>query len=251
MIKTINSLTNPAIKKVVTLHTAKGRSLHQEYIVEGLRSLTSYAHTGLLPIELYCVEDMIPHTQELFKKTVTTVVPPHVMAKLSTSQNPAGMLAVFVLPPLPKPERLTSGIVLAQIQDPGNMGTLIRSAVGLGYKSVVIIEGCDPYSPKVIQATAGTLPHAQVFTWSWQELIKHKKNLKLCALVLDDTKHASTYPASTTLFVVGNEAQGLPQAWIDECDITMTIPISPQAESLNAAVAGSIALYRGLIDKIS
>ena len=150
---------------------------------------------------------------------------------------------------MPKATQLTSGIVLAQIQDPGNTGTLIRSAIGLGYKSVVIIEGCDPYSPKVVQATAGTLAHAKLFLWSWQELVQHKNNLKLCALVLNDEQQDQSYPADTTLFVVGNEAHGLPQAWVDACDMTMTIPLAPQAESLNAAVAGSIALYRGLIDK--
>lgn len=250
MIKTITSLTNPTIKKVVTLHTAKGRTEHQEYIVEGLRALDAFAQAGLLPIELYCLEAMVGEAQKLFKKAVVTVVPAHVLEKISTTNSPAGIVAVFSIAQTPKAEKLTSGVVLANLQDPGNVGTLIRSAVAFGYKSVVIIGGCDPYSPKVVQATAGTLAHIQIFQWSWEQLVQHKKNLTLCALVVESSKPAQATPAATTLFVVGNEAHGLPDAWVADCATTLTIPLSDHAESLNAAVAGSIALYRGIIDKV-
>lgn len=250
MIKTITSLTNPAVKKVVTLHTSKGRAQHQEYIVEGIRSLEIFVQAQIFPVELYCLESMVGQAQTLFKKTVVTVVPEHVLEKMSASHSPAGLLAVFSISESPKPEKLTSGIVLANLQDPGNVGTLIRSAVAFGYKSAIIIGGCDPYSPKVVQATAGTLAHIQMFNWTWQQLLQHKNKLTLCALVVDSNKAAQATPAATTLFVVGNEAHGLPEKWVTECDVTLTIPLSPQAESLNAAVAGSIALYRGIIDKV-
>lgn len=250
MIKTITSLTNPAIKKVVTLHTAKGRAQHQEFIVEGLRSLDAFASAGWLPVELYCLENMTGEAQKLFKKTIVTVVPPHVLEKLSASSSPAGLLAVFSIPQSPKPEKLTSGLVLANLQDPGNVGTLIRSAVAFGYKSVVIIGGCDPYSPKVVQATAGTLAHIHLFQWTWQQVVQHKKHLTLCALVVDSAQVAQKTPATSTLFVVGNEAHGLPKDVVADCDTALTIPLSPHAESLNAAVAGSIALYRGIIDNV-
>lgn len=247
MIKTITSLTNPAIKRVVTLHSTKGRSEHQEFIVEGLRSLEGFSQAGWLPTELYCIESKIHAAQDLFKKAVLTVVPAHVIEKLSTTNAPCGIVAVFAIPPTPKADKLTSGIVLAQIQDPGNTGTLIRSAVAFGYKSAVVIEGCDMYSPKVVQATAGALAHIQLFSWTWQQLVQHKNALKLCALVLDADKTEETVSSKDTLFVVGNEAHGLPADWVKACDISMTIPLAPQAESLNAAVAGSIALYKGII----
>ncbi len=245
MIKSITSLTNVAIKKVVTLHSPKGRAQHQEFIVEGFRALSAFAQGGWIPTEIYCLESKIHEVQELFKKAVLTVVPAHVLEKLSTTNAPCGVVAVFAIKPTPAVEKLTAGIVLAQIQDPGNAGTLIRSAVAFGYKSVVVIEGCDPYSPKVVQATAGTLAHIRIFQWTWQQLLDNKNNLKLCALVLDGEQNPSV-SHTDTLFVVGNEAHGLPGSWITASDTTMTIPLSTGAESLNAAVAGSIALYRGI-----
>jgi TrmH family RNA methyltransferase len=161
---------------------------------------------------------------------------------MSSSKSPSGLLAVFSFLETPSPEKLSSGIVLANITNPGNMGTLIRSCAAFGYKSVVVVDGCDIYSPKVVQSTAGTLPLVNIFKWTWEQLLEYKKDLKLCALVVKDGKSYKDLDLDNLLYVVGNEAHGIKPEWIETCDSTMTLPMSGSTESLNASVAGSLAL---------
>lgn len=113
----------------------------------------------------------------------------------------------------------------------------------MGYKNVIIVQGCDPWSPKVIQASAGTIALVSIIQCSWEELIAKKGSTKLCALVVKDGYKPEDLDLKKSLLVVGNEAQGLPEAWIGQCEQKMTIPMPGNTESLNAAVAGSIALY--------
>jgi TrmH family RNA methyltransferase len=129
------------------------------------------------------------------------------------------------------------------------MGTLIRSAIAMGIKSVVIVEGTDPWSPKVIQASAGTIIQANVFQIGWDQLIKNKKNLKLCALVVKGGKKPNQIDFKDILLVVGNEANGIPDNWLSKCEEKMTLPMPGNTESLNAAIAGSIALYLAFAKK--
>lgn len=138
---------------------------------------------------------------------------------------------------------LTAGIVLAKLSDPGNVGTLIRTAVAMNVHTVVCVETVDPYSPKVVQASAGTLAAVNLVQLSWDELMQQKGNLQLCALIVSGGKKPSELTNSNTLLVIGSEAHGLPNDWFHACETTMTIEMPGNAESLNAAVAGSIALY--------
>jgi TrmH family RNA methyltransferase len=140
-------------------------------------------------------------------------------------------------------DQLTTGIVLAQISDPGNMGTLIRTAAAMNKKTVVCVETVDPWNPKVVQATAGALGSVSLFCMTWDELLRSKKNIPLCALVAQDGKMPDTINLKDALIVVGNEGAGIPDAWIAQCDEKITLPMPGKCESLNAAVAGSIALY--------
>ena len=240
--KRIKSLQNTLIKVVKTLHSAKGRTENRLFIAEGVRTIETICQTGLQPRDLFCTENMFDLDDHVIKPQDTWVVDDLIMNKISLSSCPSGLLAVFEIPrPL---KELTAGLVLAQIADPGNMGTLIRSCAAMGYQTVVTIEGCDPWSPKVVQASAGTIAQVKIFELSWNELLEYKKKLKLCALVVAGGQ-APNQILEDSLLVVGNEAHGLPQAWAESCDSKITLPMPGQTESLNAAVAGSIALYLG------
>lgn len=249
--KTILSLQNELIKKVKSLHTPKGRHEHNLFIAEGLRTIQGLISGKLEPKYLFYT----PQTQELaeqigplilqnWPQTTLILLTNAVMAKISTLETPAGILAVFAIPQInPITTTLTPGAVLAQISDPGNMGTLIRTTAAMGYQTVVIVEGTDPWSPKVIQASAGTIGSVNIFKLSWQELLAHKQDLVLCALVVKNGSHPQDLKLNKSLLVIGSEAHGLPNEWIATCEQVMTIPMPGGTESLNAAVAGSIALY--------
>ena len=172
------------------------------------------------------------------------------MKKMSTVATPSGFLGLFEIPAPPAPQQLTAGLVLAQISDPGNMGTLIRTAIACGVTSIVIVEGVDPWSAKVIQSSAGTISWIHVFEFDWQTLIDHKKDLQLCALVVSEGIMPTELNPTKSLLVVGNEAHGIPSQWQQHCDQLVTLPMPGKTESLNAAIAGSIALYWTFVQKL-
>ncbi len=242
--KLITSRHNPEIKRVVELHDAKARKEQQLFIAEGVRTCAALIQSGVLPTTFFVTERILDEAYSLISACDTVYqVPEDVMEKISTAATPSGMLAVFPIPSAPKLDSLERGIVLAQISDPGNMGTMIRTAAALNIKSVVVIEGADVWSPKTVQATAGTIGSVDIYQTTWEQLVAHKKDLPLCALIVSGGKKPQELTNRNCLLVVGSEAYGLPLEWIAQCDEKVTIPMPGKTESLNAAIAGSIAMY--------
>jgi RNA methyltransferase, TrmH family len=244
--KKITSLQNDLIKHVHSLQNLKYRTKHQQFIAEGLRTIETMLQktSNLELVTLFCTDKTIKLAKRLISEQQIVTVSEVVMQKISTNNSPAELLAVFKQRQLAITQnQLTAGLVLAQIADPGNMGTLIRSAAAMGYQTVVIIEGCEHYNPKVVQASAGTIALVNIFKFSWQELLANKHDLALCALVVKDGVKPNELALKNSLLVVGNEANGLPAAWVQDCEQKLTIPMPGATESLNVAVAGSIALY--------
>lgn len=247
MIKSITSGHNDTVKYLCSLHHAKYRKLEGTFIAQTERTIRALM-SKLQPLQFFM-------TQEAYdKQTLThdvsriTLVTPQVMRKISTLQESAGMIALFDIPGT-KPTKLTKGIVLANISNPGNMGTLIRSAAAMNCQAVVIVEGTDPWDPKVVQASAGALASIDIIQLSWNELLTLKKDLKLCALVVKDGQSPDTLKRDDILMVIGNEATGIPAQWLSSCELTCTLSMPGNIESLNAAVAGSIALYIAFVQK--
>jgi len=241
--KQINSPTNPLIKHVVTLHAAKNRSKSQQFIAEGFRAISTIIKAGNQPLNLFVIEDLLYDAQQLVKDSNIIVVPPTVMEKISTAQSPSGLLATFKIPQQLPLTTLEAGLILAQVTDPGNMGTLIRTAAAMNKKTIICVETVDPWNPKVVQATAGAIGHVSIFRMSWDELLQHKKDIPLYALVASEGKNPHEVNLSKGFIVVGSESHGINEEWVEQCDEKITLPMPGNFESLNAAVAGSIALY--------
>lgn len=251
----IQSRTNQEIQQVHALQQTKYRAQAQQFIAEGVRVCETLLHSNIQLVTLYTTEALLPEAQKLLVSAHSStrsqsdrshqivLVSNHVMEKISTATTPSGILGVFRIPPQPTPDQLTPGLVLAHIADSGNMGTLIRSAAAVGTKSVVIVEGVDPWSPKVVQATAGTIGAISLFSWSWEQLITHKQNLHLYGLVVSGGYAVENIKRDKALLVIGNESHGLSSSQLASCDHRITLPMPGNTESLNAAIAGSIALY--------
>lgn len=237
--KTITSRSNPEVQNVVSLHNAKMRRSLGLCIVEGMRAINTFMNAGIRLESLYVTNlSLIPDA--LHEKAVQ--VSDSVMEKMSTATTPSGILGVFQIPT--HKAALKPGLVLAEISDPGNMGTLIRTAVAMKNPNVVIIGGADCWSPKVIQSSAGEIAQITIFEWTWEKLMEYAdENISLCALVLHGGVSPEELPKKERLLIIGNEAHGIPQAWLAQCDEKLTLEMPGKAESLNAAVAGSIALY--------
>ena len=241
--KTITSRSNEQIKEVCELHEVKGRTQHKKFLGQGERVCTTLIKNRMKLVQLYVTQEYMTQAQKLANDFFITLVNKSVMEKISTLTSASGMIGVFEIPATPPLAQLKSGLVMAQIADPGNMGTLIRTAAALNVKNIVIVEGADVWSPKVIQATAGTIALVDIFVLSWQALVTWKKDARLAALVVKGGKNPSDINAQNLLLVVGNEATGIQPSWLRDCTDYITIPMPGDVESLNAAVAGSLGLY--------
>lgn len=240
--KYITSRTNPLVKQVVDLHSRKGRAEHKQFIAEGIRTCETLIKSCTL-INCY-VTDAIS-TQDLPFIPVNKIidVTDEVMEKMSTAESPSGILCVFELPQTPALNSLNQSVILHGISDPGNMGTLIRTTAALGIKQVVCIDTVDAWSPKVVQASVGTIGNVIIIDTDWETVIAQKNDIALCALVVKEGKSPQALDFTRSVLVIGNEARGLPDDIIASCDERCTLPMPGNTESLNAAVAGSIALY--------
>jgi TrmH family RNA methyltransferase len=213
-------------------------------LVEGLRAVSTFLHSVHVLQRLYITQKALSNASDLLKKCHYTVITDSQMAEISAASTPSGVLAIFEINKIVAP--LGAGIVCARLQDPGNAGTLVRSAAALNKKTVVFVESVDPWSPKVIQASAGTIAQVNVHELSWHGLKQQKKDIPLLALVTKQGQQPTAAHADG-LFVVGNEANGIPPEWVKECEQKITLAMPGNTESLNAAVAGSIALYMTLL----
>jgi RNA methyltransferase, TrmH family len=165
-------------------------------------------------------------------------VEPELLAKVSTLGHPPRVVGVYRRDDLPTGPVGDVGLALWRVGDPGNVGTLLRAADALGPAFVALSEGCaDPTGPKALRASAGAV--FRVPTCAFEDLPR-----PWVALVPRAGRPLSEFEAERgTTFVLGAEREGLPEEVLAGCDERVTIPQSGAAESLNVAMAGTIALY--------
>ena len=174
-------------------------------------------------------------------------VPGDVMESISPMQSPQGALFLCRLPDktefVPEPGML----LLDGIQDPGNLGTILRTADALNVK-VALLEGCaDPYSHKVVRASMGAVFRSPVVQTTWQQARTACQNARIPVAVtaLSETaKDIRTAQINQMAVVIGSEGQGVRQEILASADEKLIIPMNPQCESLNAAIAAAIVMWQ-------
>ena len=239
----ISSKQNENIKKLKKLHSKSYRDQTNQFIAQGYRTFKTFLENKFELIELYCTDKAISKNEDELTKLNPTIISEEISSYVGTSQSPSGLIAVFEKREYPL--TITSNsILLHEIQDPGNLGTLIRTAAAMNIENIFLTgNGVDPYSPKVVQSTAGTLSSIKIFKTEWEQFLKDHKSIDKCALVVQNGSSPKDLNLSKSILIVGNEGQGLPDSVIDQCNKKMTLPMPGKTESLNAATAGSIALY--------
>jgi len=174
-------------------------------------------------------------------------VPEDMMAYISPMETPQGALFLCRLPEktvfTPKPGML----LLDGIQDPGNLGTILRTANALGV-SVALLEGCaDPYSHKVVRASMGAVFRAQVQQTTWEEAKAAcvTRNIPIGVTALDErSKDLRQAPLNTMAVVIGSEGRGVRKEILEAAQSFLIIPMEPDCESLNAAIAAAIVMWQ-------
>lgn len=187
------------------------------------------------------VEMDIPETVRLVR------VPQEVMESISPMQTPQGALFICKLPvkqPLPPQPGM---LLLDGIQDPGNLGTILRTADALDIP-VALLEGCaDPYSHKVVRASMGAVFRREVIQTTWQEAqgLCRQSDIPIGVTALSErAQDLRRSPLTKMAVVIGSEGQGVRREILEHADRELIIPMNPHCESLNAAVAAAIVMWQ-------
>lgn len=140
-----------------------------------------------------------------------------------------------------------NSLILDNLQDPGNVGTLVRSALAFNFEDIYLVEGADVYGEKVIRSSAGTILNARLHICSFDEIKSNKKKIAEKFIIADmfgESIDKIRLPKSRVAVIIGNEGQGVSQRFRDFADTKISIPMSHKVESLNAGVAGSIIMQK-------
>lgn len=234
----ITSLTNKTVKDIAKLKQKKHRDETGRFLIDGMHMCEEALKAGV-------VDTMITTDEHYVSDHPVIYVNDAVMAKLSFTQTPQKLMAVChkqeVLCDDPKRVLMMDGV-----QDPGNMGTMIRSAVAFGYDQIILSDDCvDVYNDKVLRSTQGALFHISLRRDDLKKSIRYyqKQGMTIYGTSLRDAITLAQAPVEKRLgFIVGNEGQGMREEILAMCDQALYIPIE-QMESLNVAVAAGIVMY--------
>jgi TrmH family RNA methyltransferase len=232
----ITSAANPRVKLVRKLESRRQRDKLGLFACEGEDLVRAGLDAGLEPVEALVDAERPALVERL---PGAELVSPEVMTGLSTLPHPASVFAVFRRADLPRDLSSPVGLALWRVSDPGNMGTLLRTADALGPAFVLLSRGCaDPTGRKALRASAGAvfrvpLGHFDDSEGTFRIALIPEGGVPLFELEL---------PERVT-FVIGAEREGLPEDIVVACAARATIPRATGAESLNVAVAGALALY--------
>ncbi len=242
----ITSRQNPLLRHLKKLLTSRAyREEQRQFAGEGTKLLEE-AVRWEAGLRLVAAADGVP-VGPLPPGARLVRVPADVLASLSQMQAPQGVLFACDLPE-PRPLDLRPGaLVVEGLQDPGNLGTILRTADALE-APVVLAEGCaDPYNPKTVRAAMGALfrsPPQQAGRAAVAAQCRQRGIPLLAAALTPDAADIRQVPLDRAAVVVGSEGRGVSRELLDLADGTVVIPMNPRCESLNAAVAAAILLWQ-------
>lgn len=262
---TITSSSNPTIKEIKSLHRKRDRWSKKLFIIEGIKMVEECILNNYPLNKLVYSEQLfnISGGKELFNeiRTFNNIinVPDKLYNDISNVETPQGILAVvpFIDNPISDIEQKNKPfiLVLDRVQDPGNMGTIIRTSDAFGIDGIIVTEGCvDVYNPKVVRATMGSILRVPIYySSSAVDIIKEFKanGVNICSTSLDGDKFIQAVDfTKPSIMIIGNESKGVSSSLQLLSDELIKIPMVGGAESLNAAVASSVIMYEALRQRL-
>lgn len=247
--ETITSRQNPLFQKLRKLNSSNSFRRQQGlYVCEGPKLLEEAVKWGV-SIELAVKVPEFDLPQGLSCRVVET--PYDVLASITDTVTPQQVLFACALPDTALPERLGKGryLVLDGVQDPGNLGTVWRTADAFGAAGLILTGPCgEPFAPKAVRASMGACFRLPVWRGERQktaELLK-ASGIPLYATALrEDTEDVRGADLSGAAVVIGSEGRGVSEEMLGLCEKTLKIPMEERCESLNAAVAAAVVLWEG------
>lgn len=236
-------ISKSQISLVKSLHQKKYRKEHQLFIVEGFKAISEFLNSNFIINTIFCTVDFLPKLLGLSIKQKVCEVSINELQKISALQTPQGILALIEIPknkPIAANDIDDLVLVLDGVQDPGNLGTIIRTADWFGFKQVICSEDCvEVYNPKVVQATMGSLTRVEVSHQPLTSLLANN-HLPVYGTLLKGENIFNVDWQPKGFLVLGNEGKGITEEIKQLVDHPITIPGGKQTESLNVAIAGAI-----------
>jgi TrmH family RNA methyltransferase len=258
MPRQVTAFSNTTVKRLRSLRDKKHRRSEGLFLAEGLRIIAEARDSGRLPeIVAFSPEgakhklaaEIIAATEAAGGEAIETT--PDILSKMSGKDNPQMLLGAYRQPDtaLAAIDRSTAPlwIVAQALRDPGNIGTILRTGDAVGAGGLILIDDCaDPFSVEAVRASMGALFTQQIASARWPEFVEWIRGGE-GQLVGTSLKANSDYLDACydkpCFLLIGNEQQGLPQAYEEECDLLVKIPMAGRADSLNAAVAAAVMAF--------
>ncbi len=250
--KIIKSKDNAIYKTALKLTKKKYRDAMGLYLLEGIKPLQDAMDMGI-PIETVLISEEIGVKKELLTEK-SIILDRRLFAAISDTGTSQGVIAIAEQKRYNKAEFSTAVavgnvVLLDRLQDPGNIGTIIRTAEAAGYRGIIMVKGSgDPYSPKVVRAAAGTLLRMPVImAEDDMDAVSMVKSMGKRLIVTDLDARLDCFEADLSgeiALVIGNEGQGVSEGLLQAADQKVKIPMAGSIESLNAAVAAGILMYQ-------
>ena len=259
MPRQITSFSNTTVKRLRSLRDKKARKSEGLFLAEGLRILVEARDSGRLPeIIAYSAAggvhalaaEIIAEAEASGADVIETS--PDILSKMSGKDNPQAILGAYRQPDtsLAAVDRSASPlwIVAQALRDPGNIGTILRTGDATGAGGLILLDdSADPWSVEAVRASMGAIFTQQIATARWEEFLPWLRSGagQLVGTSLNTT-HDYLEPAyeQPCFLLIGNESQGLPEAYEAECDLLVKMPMLGKADSLNAAVATAVMAFQ-------
>lgn len=255
----ITSASNPFIKEIKSLHDKKGRRNLGAFLLEGTRLIEDALGSGA-SIRCFVVADTFAEkSPKLLEKAAgkasrVYALPDELFARVSETQTPQGIMAVVDIPHYGMEAVLLGHsriMVLENLQDPGNLGTIIRSADACGFDGIILSrDSVDPYNPKVVRSTMGSLFRVPVvIPDNLYEALRSLQSKGIRVMAAHPRDAVPCWEADlreNLALAIGNEGNGLTETLLSMADCRIMIPMEGRAESLNASSAASILLYESM-----
>ncbi|WP_115367615.1 TrmH family RNA methyltransferase [Alteripontixanthobacter maritimus] len=257
----ITGFSNPTVKFIRSLRDKKHRKREGKFLAEGLRLLTDALESGRVPETLIMAERREAHPLLAALESAVAAAGGEVietsadiLAKIIGKSNPQAVAGVFdqfdtSLAAFDR-EAAPIWLVAQALRDPGNLGTMLRTGDALGAGGLILLDDCaDPFSVEAVRASMGAVFTQRLVQAQWDEFqpwLRGERGQLVAASLRDAVPYRGAPYTAPCFVMVGNESQGLPEAYEAACDLRVTMPMRGRADSLNAAVAAAVLGYEVL-----
>jgi TrmH family RNA methyltransferase len=249
----ITSLSNPLVKQARALRQKKARLESGSFLVEGIHHVGEAMDAGWHVESVLYVPDLLTSNfarDLISRENMPQPVSAQVMESLADKDNPQGILAVVrqKKTQLKELKPLECAAAIVSPQDPGNVGTILRTLDAVGADALFLLDGgVDLYHPTTVRASMGTIFWKPVIQTSFDEFVRwsHQENYQLIGTSAHgDVEYQTFVPNPPWILVLGNEQKGLSLEQTNACDVTVSLPMRGRVSSLNLAVAAGVLLYQ-------